>query len=342
MNQPLLSLDSIQRIRQYVELKFSHLPKDKHAEIVADAIAKVVEQQLPSFENDTKKTITYDIIKHIVIQQKRSVLLGDVVQACELHPLSEKEKESFIDWRHQYTPQVEETAIHNEQASVQDEVAAAAEITLSVHQKDEKKRKKLSLYYTFAFILLFSVIIVISQLSLIKQNSNHTLSAEEAITELTISQYPTDNLPHNELPGYLQFTEFDKDIIKSYLNTRNSILVEEPYFETIYNTAYEFNIHPVLLFSITGQEQGFVPRDHEFANDIAQNPFNVFYSWQDYNTTIKDTTAIAARTLINLSKERPTEIDAIKWINRKYAEDQNWHIGVSWFFNTIVNHQIEK
>ena len=98
---------------------------------------------------------------------------------------------------------------------------------------------------------------------------------------------------------------------------------------TILNAAASYNINPLLMFAITGQEQGFVPKSHKRAAEIANNPFNVYGSWQDFNTNIEDTAFIAARTIINLSKGCPPNADPIQFLNKKYAEDPKWHIGVT-------------
>ena len=133
---------------------------------------------------------------------------------------------------------------------------------------------------------------------------------------------------HNNLPSYLQYEQVDDKDLREWLNGRKSILAEEPYYSSIINAASEFNIDPLLLFAITGQEQGFVSKEHVNAEKIANNPFNVFHSWEDFNTNISESSRIAARTIVNLSKDRPKEADPFQWINRKYAEDPNWWIGV--------------
>jgi hypothetical protein len=109
---------------------------------------------------------------------------------------------------------------------------------------------------------------------------------------------------------------------------RNSLLAEEPYFEVILSTAYEYGIHPLVFFAISGQEQAFVPMNNSNARKIANNPYNIFRSWQHYNTDIKDSTRIAARTILTLSKGCPQGKDPFQWINRKYAEDKKWWVGV--------------
>jgi hypothetical protein len=100
-------------------------------------------------------------------------------------------------------------------------------------------------------------------------------------------------------------------------------------------TAEKYDLNPLLLFSITGQEQNFVPIDSVNASKIANNPFNVYHSWQKFNTDISQSTEIAAVTILNLSKNRPSETDFLKWLNLEYAEDKKWHEGVGYFMREM-------
>jgi hypothetical protein len=145
----------------------------------------------------------------------------------------------------------------------------------------------------------------------------------------------------SELPKDFRYIEIDRMTLKGWLNGKNSILAEEPYFSTILDTAKRYDLNPLLMFSITGQEQGFVPKDQSNAAKIANNPFNVYGSWQVYNTNIKDTSEIAARTIISLSKGKPEDADVIEWINRKYAEDKNWWKGVSRIYSDLKKNIIQ-
>ena len=140
---------------------------------------------------------------------------------------------------------------------------------------------------------------------------------------------------HPYLPEYLNYKNIDQGKLLAFLNTKDSILAEEPYFSAIIKSSKEFNLNPHILFAITGQEQSFVPKNHEDAQKIANNPFNVFHSWQEYNTDIYDSSRIAARTVINLAKDKPSDIDIFDWINSKYAEDKNWGKGVKEIFEKL-------
>ncbi|MBU5228411.1 hypothetical protein KQI36_17510 [Clostridium senegalense] len=132
----------------------------------------------------------------------------------------------------------------------------------------------------------------------------------------------------NHLHEDFKYKRVNIDALKKYLAQRDSILAEEPYFSTIIDTARNFNLNPLLLFAITGQEQGFVPKNNPYCTTIANNPFNIFNSWQSYNTDIGDASQIVSRTVVNLSLNRPEDEDPFRWLNQKYSEDESWFKGV--------------
>lgn len=147
---------------------------------------------------------------------------------------------------------------------------------------------------------------------------------------------PLENSVVNaHLPDYLMYKNVNITDLKEFLKSKNSLLIEEPYFSTILSVSKDFNLNPLVMFAITGQEQSFVPKDDENAYKIANNPFNVFYSWKKYNTSILDSASIAARTLVNLCKNKPNDIDAFTWINRKYSEDKSWSKAVRSIFKQL-------
>ncbi len=165
----------------------------------------------------------------------------------------------------------------------------------------------------------------------------------------------TDKGPHEEnperdtketesIPNIYLYRTGNFNALRQYLLDKNSVLAEEPYYSEIFRQAEKHNINPCLLFAITGREQSFVPKNNKFAKKISNNPFNVFGSWQKYNTTIDESAEIACKTIIKLSKSRPKNADFLVWINLRggsggYAEDDKWHQDVKIFFE-IMNTKI--
>lgn len=145
------------------------------------------------------------------------------------------------------------------------------------------------------------------------------------------SAQPKSTAANNNLAKVVAYHSFEQKKLRAYLKSKGSLLANEPYFSSIISVSRQHNLNPLLLFAIAGQEQALVPEGSSDAALIANNPFNVFGSWLDYNTSINDSANIAANTIISLSKGRPANADPLAWINRKYASDPNWYKGV-WSF----------
>ena len=133
----------------------------------------------------------------------------------------------------------------------------------------------------------------------------------------------------------LENISFDITALQTYLSEQNSMLAKSPYFETIVDTATSHDIDPRLLFAIAGQEQSLVKQTHKNASKIANNPFNVYGSWQKYNTNIADSSQVVCNTIVKRLSTKPNDADPLIWLNKTYAEDQNWHKGVRKYYNTL-------
>lgn len=167
----------------------------------------------------------------------------------------------------------------------------------------------------------------------VAQIDSYTAKKSRAISNATAS---TESLLINaHLPDYIMYKDVNISNLKDFLKSRNSLLAEEPYLSTILAVSKDFNLNPLVMFAVTGQEQSFVPKSSKNAYEIANNPYNVFNSWKKYNTSIEDTSNIAARTIVNLSKNRPTEMDVFTWVNRKYSEDKDWSKAIRSIFKQL-------
>ncbi|WP_461205944.1 hypothetical protein [Clostridium sp. DL1XJH146] len=227
------------------------------------------------------------------------------------------------------------------------------------YEKNNKDKKYFNKRYAALYITLLSSLLYLSYNPLLSKKeveaaieekiyddanftndlyklNNNTLNTNN-LSKLMSSDLKSENkqIIINSLPIYLRYQEINVDKLQSYLEGRNSILSQSPYFETIVDVSMEYNINPLLMFAITGQEQSFVPDDKNYSRTIANNPFNVHGSWVKYNTDIRDSSEIAAGVILKLSKGRPDGYNAFQWINKKYAEDQNWYISVEKIFNML-------
>lgn len=191
------------------------------------------------------------------------------------------------------------------------------------------KRRNHVIVYGLLSILLVSVTLLYGE------SLTRTLRGAQPEPLILAPIEPVEIVELDGLPQELRYVEIDKKRLTEYLKGKSSILARKPYLDAIIAQAKSFDIHPLLLFAITGQEQAFVPTTNKQAKEIANNPFNVFHSWKEYNTTISDSAEIASRTIVNLSKGRPEGMDPFTWINRKYAEDPNWSNGVRSIFASM-------
>jgi hypothetical protein len=204
--------------------------------------------------------------------------------------------------------------------------------------------KKYILIYSLALCLLIIPITRVIKIYIEKRGGffNIVVSADYNDSELDFGKNDEDIIISEELqmmtshlPDYLKYKRINKEGLKNYLIEKDSLLSKEPYFSTVIECAKEFNLNPILLFSIAGHEQSFVPKDNDAAEKIINNPYNVFESWEKYNTNLTDSSKIASRTVINKLKNRPENEDPFKWINKKYAADKNWWKGVREIYYTL-------
>lgn len=179
------------------------------------------------------------------------------------------------------------------------------------------------------WLILFLIILVFSLgILLVPHHQGSHETPDFHIEPLKIEWFqPKSNTP-------FPYTSFDIWALRDYiLIQRNGLVASPEHFYTIIFLARENDIDPILLFSIIGQEQSFVPINHPYANEIIHNPFNVFHSWQTFNTTLAHSTQIAINTIHNRFSRAPTDVDLFVWLNETYAEDLNWHEGVRFFYH---------
>jgi len=129
--------------------------------------------------------------------------------------------------------------------------------------------------------------------------------------------------------------------ILTWLKNKNSLLAENEYLVDLDNAGKKYDVDPLLLLAITGQEQSFVPANWSNTEQMIKNPFNVYGSWQLYAPGFAKSAMIAAQTVNRLSADCPLGMDPIHWINSpdnpncRYAEDTQWWRGVKKFYEEL-------
>ncbi|EXX87764.1 hypothetical protein BG53_03455 [Paenibacillus darwinianus] len=367
----LLTPKDVGNIRKYVRHKYAGLPQERHAEIVAEAVHRTIYRQLPDYGEALKRQLTAELIRTTVVGESRPVTAVDVLEeSLRLNWRQPELRDPLLRWVEGKLGVAVEVGTLDavlssalQSAAPGKDAAGAAWVRLreitasgaasSVGAGDAsarapvlplfpKARPKLTaLVYMLLSIALIGGMAVYSRQSDRAAGTAYGLEGRLApaipIPRVPIADKPGSALGErgSELSAELRYVYVDEAKVKAFLASRGSILRREPYYNAIVAAARAYDIHPLLLFAITGQEQSFVPEVGESAKEIANNPFNVYHSWRDYNTNIEDSAAIAARTIVTLSRNRPAGKSPIAWINRKYAEDPNWHKGVTSMFQAL-------
>lgn len=331
----------------------------QRAQLFAKAIHQRLDTILRPFDAELQKQIKFTLLRKSVQQTNFSINALDIINTyhhleattCNPPVLTE---EPLMHWLNQNYHKSLSASDINTLTTLLSQEATSSTLPIPTHLKmpliPSKKVWQEKLYQTLEnmnhywqqmghlqkIFISVSLIVFLTSCALLQASHHYTLTLEQ------LANYPVTpsislemGRAANHLQDHLQYKSVQEDALKGYLKTRHSLLAEEPYFHAILDAAKEFNVNPLLLFAITGQEQGFVPQSHANALQIANNPFNLYGSWEVYNTTIQEAARIAARTVINLGKNCPSDADQIAWINRSYAADPNWHLGVSYFLDEL-------
>lgn len=341
----VINQESVNAIRERINIRYETLTNKQKAKLLAKTIHNMIDHSLPNFSTETKKHVRMELVNKNLYASTLSINAKDIIESSIKYATKEELEKVLPEWVNSKVEIDSNMAgiyidnLLNHEKKEDNEITHPTEFVdqtiipidnnvLTTNQptlNNKLQKYRLSILGIAALILILFFVMRGIEFPKQKNSEQAKVSTVKTIQE---------RMP-NELPPNLQYEHIDDGKLREWLNGRNSLLADEPYYSAILEAANKFNIHPLLLFAITGQEQGFVSKDNKNAEKIANNPFNVYHSWEDFNTNISESSQIAARTIVNLSKGRPKEADPIHWINQKYAEDKNWWKGVSTIFSQL-------
>ncbi|WP_238886790.1 hypothetical protein [Clostridium sp. YIM B02551] len=359
----VIDRQDILKLKEYIEKKYVDYTKKEKLDVLNRAVHQVLDKSIEGLETEYKHEIKIQVLRNTISGEADTTSLADIFNIyISLEGKSENYISALVRW----------TSLHikndNSKAELElfDKNNNAHEIALQKGISDNLlKNKSLSeVAYNSAqdiriankniiniliqkkilLSFLTITIITIGIISIYNINSRRikvhleNTSIGNSIDNKDVdSEIKSDLWKESNLPEDFKYSNINKDKLKEFLIRKNSLLAEEPYFTTVITVSKEYNLNPLILFAVSGQEQNFVPKDEVDAKKIANNPFNVYTSWKNYNTDIRDSSKIACVTLINLCKDRPTDEDAFKWINIKYSEDKSWFKGVNQIYVDLKN-----
>jgi hypothetical protein len=352
----LLSPADVTVIRKYVRTKYAEIPEAKRSEIVAAAVLQTIRRRLPDVPEPLKAQLAEKLIRRCLVGEQRPICPEDVLEVCLSMDASAsgwatQMVEPILQWMKERAPEQDQletwkNRLLDKQALFAGRLAESETVPPdpmeSVACPDAKAfatARKLRMApktgLAWSAMLLTFVFGIWAGLWIDEKAYPDNLPDFAVEADVAISESSPIPLSDSGMPSDLRYHDFDVDAVKSYLAGRDSLLAEEPYFSAIVASAKAHDVHPLLLFAIAGQEQGFVPKSHKYATRIANNPFNVFHSWERFNTNIAESSDIAARTIARQGSKRPEGFDPFEWLNQTYAEDPNWSGGVRRIFEKL-------
>ncbi|WPC44442.1 hypothetical protein [Clostridium sp. JS66] len=362
----VINRDDIQNFKNYIDKKYAKNQTKERASMLSNTIHHILYTKLEGIPDEYKSSIKVNILKNTFAKNKTSITMYDVFNCCLMenklktnctslltnwvnlnidNPIKDEDLKSYLGVKEEVKDKqkVKNTDDNELMVNIPDNTINVENNTplYKFSNTPLKYLKKLKfnsrVIITFGgiiFLIMFYPISKVAYSMSSKSNFKFYSFKEKSISQ-GLLQNTNSKFSNAHLPDYMKYKDIDEVKLKRFLTLHKSLLVKEPYFSTIMSVAKEFNLNPLVLFAITGQEQSFVPEDTKFASKIANNPFNVFHSWQEYNTDIKDASKIAARTVINLSKDMPKDSDPFLWVGKSYAEDKNWGKGVEAIFKDL-------
>ncbi|NMM63846.1 hypothetical protein HBE96_14405 [Clostridium sp. P21] len=367
-SKKVISKTDIETFKSYIDKKYAQNQVKERASMLSNTIHHILYTKLEGIPDEYKSSIKINILKNTFAKNKTSITMYDVFDSCLIEndiknnctsiltnwinsnvsvPISDEDLNAYLN----NEKKVKNTNDHKSIDSIPIDsipIDANADKNIAIDNETSKiSNSNLKSFKHFKLnnkvIIICSVIILavifypVSKIvySMSSKSNFKFYSFKEKSVSQSLLQSTNSKFSNAHLPEYMRYKNINETKLKRFLTGRKSLLAKEPYFSTIMSVGKEFNLNPLVLFAITGQEQSFVPEDAKFASKIANNPFNVFHSWQEYNTDIKDASKIAARTVINLSKDMPKGSDPFLWVGKNYAEDKNWGKGVEAIFKDL-------
>lgn len=367
-NNIVLSGKKILGLRSYIEEKHPNENSLYKANILAGKINTIIDASLYSCNTKEKENIRSLLIDRYLIKENKPITHFSVFSELleydnnlkathtrltnwlsinyEENHISENLENYIINNRKREFP--EETTITKETVMTfkkpvvihsgveTEDVISANKPIESVPLTMNNPTNKSLIYGSITIILLLVVSLVLFGPVLKSKNNINSISVMDIYGTANKNFIKLSNLHgQNNIPYYLRYKNISKLKLINYLENKQSILTSSTYLDIVYKLSNEYNINPLLVLSIVGQEQNFVPKNNIYANEIINNPYNVFGSWKSYNTNFEDSTRIVINTIINRLIDKPYYEDPFKWLNETYAEDELWWQGVKRIFRKL-------
>ena len=335
--QAIIDETVIRRVKQYIEGKHPGFTAEQQEDVFSNAIHRIIDVHLPEFEESTRVIIRQRLLARLEGEGAASLLNRDVLEVCLLLELEEPALAQLEVWMGKQQlaagscpPFASPYPLIPKKLSLPQEHLSQEPLAHQASLPSSGSRRIWQLAGAALLVFFLWAAGAPTEPDIhpkVDYNASLSSASVDSTSLPAISDFP--------LPDEYTYHQVNTVELKGWLQSRSSLLAEEPYFPAILEAAERNNLNPLLLFAITGQEQGYVPKEKKQAKKIANNPFNVHHSWQAYNTGIADSAHIASKTILSISRTRPEGAHPIQWLNTRYAEDPEWWVGVNSIFEKL-------
>ena len=344
----IISLQDLTNIKNTIASNYKHLSSIERAEILSLAIHTHLDKHLIGIDADYKEALRFNILentlaKHVYLINRHDVFESifelDLPEATRVGlaetwlsetvqiPVPRWALEDFLYSRSPYikqqNPKIETTSKGERRYQMPTPVN---------YIRFNRTLKKHFLKFAVGLLLLISFFSL--KFMFFDDFDNGTRTSYASFSS---SKTQGIELDFFKSEFDFKYKAFDYFKVKYYISTtRDGLIGDSDHFNQILHKAYINDIDPLLLLAIIGQEQAFVPNTEVAQTQIINNPYNVFHSWEVYNTNLRDSTQIAINTIKNRLAIKPLGISPFEWLNHTYAEDQAWHVGVKSIYEHLV------
>jgi len=340
----ILSLQDLTNIKNSIGTKYAHLSSSERAEILAMAIHTHLDKHLIGIDDQHKETMRLNILEATLAKHIYYISRHDVFEAIFELDINESAKVGLAE-----TWLVETVQIPVPRWALEDYLYNKMHVPRRNLMPKKKPLFHLSNRFNYEVFnhwmqrnllkIAITALIIFSFISIL----NWIDQPNQKATPSSIVKFESKDMLDYDLvllhsDTKFEYESFDYFKIKYYISiTRDGLIGDSNHFNQIIHKAYINNIDPLLLFAIIGQEQSFVPNSEIEQAKIINNPYNVFHSWQAYNTNLRDSTQIAINTIKNRLASKPYGISPFQWLGQTYAEDIAWPVGVESIYEQLVS-----
>lgn len=345
----ILTSEDIKKIKAHLENNYQHCSSSDRAKLFSKKITRIVDSNLTEVDDTKRPAIKSNLIKTLIGSEEQQ--LNNKHLFDEISQYDDHHWQTWVETKYGDVIKKQDLEKYLKQKK-RSAAFIKYKALLSKSLGDFRAYTSIIPSKLKLILLLVSILIpttVYGALNLFDHSTQEVnpLSFQEFSRISMTESLLVDHLAENThlgtaydvqgFPHIFSYKAINTAHLETYLFSRNSKLLEDGYLDQLVTISQSEDVCPILLISIIGQEQGFIPIDNQYASEIINNPYNVFGSWQDYNTTFTESTKIAAVSVKNILSSRPVGEDPFLWLNATYAEDPEWHKGVKFFFYKLLD-----